>query len=103
MSRLTTVKESSPNGDLSYTPVPTAGPVKAIELRRRLLPSLPLSDSAMAAVGGFLAGAAALVTLRVARRVRWLPFSRRRGRRAVTTRSVVATRSFLVDVHLLER
>jgi hypothetical protein len=97
------VEESSRNGELSHAPVPVAGPVRALALRRRLLLPVPLSDSALAAVGGFLAGAAALVTLRAARRVRWLPLPRRRGKRAVGSRSIVATRSFLVDVHLLER
>jgi hypothetical protein len=96
--------EPSRNGELVQAALPAAGPVRALELGRASLPALPLSGSTLAAAGGFLAGAATLVTLRLARRSRLLPGGRRRGaRRELQKRSVVATRSFLVDVHLLGR
>jgi hypothetical protein len=97
------MSEPTQNGELLHAPVPAAGPVRALELRRGLLPALPLSGSTLAAAGGFLAGAATLVTLRVARRSRLVPGGRRRARRELQRRKVVGTRSFLVDVHLLGR
>jgi hypothetical protein len=89
------------NGELEPASVPAAGPVRALELRRRLLPALPTSSALVAASGGFLAGIVALATLRAVRTRRLL--RRGRSRREVLTRSVVAKRSFLVDVHLLGR
>jgi hypothetical protein len=97
------VSEPIQNGEVLDAPVPAAGPVRALELRRVSLPALPPSSSTLAAAGGFLAGAVTLVTLRAARRSRLLPGGRRRARRELQRRSVVATRSFLVDVHLLRR
>jgi hypothetical protein len=96
------MSEPSQNGDLVHAPV-TARPVGALELRRSGLPAVRLSGSTLAAAGGFLAGAATLMTLRAARRSRFLPGHRRRSRRALEKRSVVGSRSFLVDVHLLGR
>jgi hypothetical protein len=90
--------------ELERAPVPVAGPVRAIEARLRLLPALPMSRTAVvAAAGGFLAGAAALAAVRRAARTH--KRLRRRGRRRdeLPVRSVVASRSFLVDVHLLGR
>ena len=85
---------------LEYAPVPANGPVRAIEERPRLLPALPVSGTAIAATGGFLAGAAVLGSLRALRRRTRL----RRGRsRRDGARTIVASRSFLVDVHLLGR
>jgi hypothetical protein len=92
--------EPSPNGELVRHVPLTADPVRALELRRAGLPAVRLSGSSLAAAGGFVAGAAALMTLRVARRA--LP-GRRRARRTLERRKVVGTRSFLVDVHLLGR
>jgi hypothetical protein len=87
------------NGELQYPPVPQVGPVRAIEPRRRLLPALPLSGTALA-TGGIAAGIVALATLRVFRARRAVRLGRRR-RRAVNR--IVASRSFLVDVHVLGR
>ena len=63
-----------------------------------------LAAPVAAATGGFLAGIATLVLMRVFRRSRRRPrlaVGRRRGRE--TPLDVVASRSFLVDVHLLKR
>jgi hypothetical protein len=72
-------------------PIQRAGPV-----------SLPAAVAA--ATGGFLLGVAAFVLVRVLRRprparVRLGRGARRRGQRV----DIAATRSFLVDVHLLNR
>jgi hypothetical protein len=92
--------DAAKDRELEYAPVPANGPVRAIEPRSRFLPALPLSGTALAATSGFLAGAAVLATLRAVRSRRWL--RRGRGRRE-KARSVVASRSFLVDIHLLGR
>jgi hypothetical protein len=91
------------NGELEHRSLPAAAPVRVIEPRGRLLPALPLSGSLVAAAGGFLAGAVALATMRAFRTRRMLRRGRRRAGKEVLTRNVVATRSFLVDVHLLGR
>ena len=60
----------------------------------------------VAATGGFVLGVAAFVLMRVLRRPSAArALSRRRGRLAAKRRGVdvQATRSFLVDVHLLKR
>jgi hypothetical protein len=72
--------------------------VRAIERRRSLLPAVPLSGTALA-TGGIAAGIVALATLRVFRRRRAL----RIGRRRSAVNKIVASRSFLVDVHVLGR
>jgi hypothetical protein len=96
------VTESSANGHkLDNLPVPAAGPVRALELRKRLLPDvLPAGPVALAA-GGFAAGAATLAAVRAVRSRKRTRLGRRR--RKEIQRSVLATRSFLVDVHLLGR
>jgi hypothetical protein len=68
-----------------------------------MLPALPVSAPVAAAAGGVLAGAAAIATVRVIRNRRELRRLRRGKRQEIRRRSVVATRSFLVDVHLLGR
>ena len=68
-----------------------------------MLPALPLSGNAVAAGAGFVAGAAAIATLRAARTRRQLRRGRKRSGKAIERRRVVGTRSFLVDVHLLGR
>ena len=77
--------------------------MRALVPIRRLLPAVLPSATAVAAAGGFLAGAAALATVRAARGRRRLSRGRKRARGEISLRRVVATRSFLVDVHLLER
>lgn len=76
--------------------VPEARPLE------RRHPRLPVPAPVVAAAGGFLAGVAAFVLVRVLRRParaqRPLRIGGRRDRR-----EVAASRSFLVDVHLLKR
>jgi hypothetical protein len=82
-------------------PVLTAE-VRALEPARRQLPAV---QAAAVAATGFVAGAAAVVAIQHRRAAR-RPARRRRanGNGAVgETLSVVATRSFLLDVHLLGR
>jgi hypothetical protein len=94
---------SNSNGDLIYAPAPaTQGPVRALERRGRMLPALPVSAPVAAAAGGVVAGAAVIATVRAVRHRRELR-RMRKGRQEIRRRSVVATRSFLVDVHLLGR
>jgi hypothetical protein len=95
--------EHSGNGELRYAPVRIVPRAQALEPVQRWLPELRLSGNAIAAGAGFVAGAAALATLRAARTRRRLRKGRKRSGRAIERRSVVATRSFLVDVHLLGR
>jgi hypothetical protein len=79
--------------------LPAVAEVRAIE--RRPAASLPVQAAAVAATG-FVAGATAYAVVRRARRV--APARRRkRGRKSVDFPEVVASRSFLVDVHLLNR
>jgi hypothetical protein len=68
----------------------------------------PLPAPAIAATGGFLAGVATLLLVRVLRR----SASGRRGRRGVALRrsrrgdrsiEIAGSKSFLVDVHMLKR
>ena len=73
----------------------------------QIAPSRPatLPATVVAATGGFLLGVAAFVLVRVLRRPSPARLARRRGRLAARRRGVdvQATRSFLVDVHLLEK
>ena len=93
--------EPADNGHLEHPPVPVAQPVRPVAARSRVMVALPLPKSPVtAAAGGLTAGAVFVTLLRVlSRRAVARP---RRGRRAVQ-RSVVASRSFLVDVHMLGR
>ncbi|MEX2253433.1 MAG: hypothetical protein WD649_04720 [Thermoleophilaceae bacterium] len=79
-------------------PQPTGGALVVQRLRELPAPIL-------AATGGFLAGVATFVLVRVLRRPR--PASSRALRRARKgsgrAPEVAATRSFLVDIHLLKR
>jgi hypothetical protein len=79
-------------------PEPTGGAMVAQRLRQLPAPVL-------AATGGFLAGVATFVLVRILRRPR--PASARALRRARRgsgrSPEVAATRSFLVDIHLLKR
>jgi hypothetical protein len=64
--------------------------------------ALPLPKSPItAAAGGLTAGAVFVTLIRVLSRRR-VPRARSRGRKALQ-RNVVASRSFLVDVHMLGR
>jgi hypothetical protein len=83
-------------------------PVLASEARpiERLVNDSPLPAPAMAATGGFLAGIATLVLVRVLRRSAHRPrrgVGIRRGKRGARSLEVAGSRSFLVDVHILKR
>ncbi|HZO58749.1 MAG TPA: hypothetical protein VFB51_03560 [Solirubrobacterales bacterium] len=94
--------DPSQNGGLSNPPVPVAGPPRALEGPRKLVLALPLPRGSVALAAGGLTASAVVVSLaRVLRRRRRMRLSRR-GRKELR-RSVVGTRSFLVDVHLLGR
>lgn len=97
--------ESNTNGhdphDARNLPVPV-GQARPIE---RLAES-PLPAPAMAATGGFLAGVATLVLVRVLRRTAHRPrrgVGLRRGKRGDRALEIAGSRSFLVDVHILKR
>jgi hypothetical protein len=91
---------ASSNGELRNAPVPVARPGTALEPRRRLLLALPLPRGPVAvAAGGVTAGAVVLALARALRGRRRERLGRRRRREL--RRTVVGTRSFLVDVHLL--
>jgi len=85
----------------TVTAVPVlAAEVRALEPARR---QLPVAQAAAVAATGFVAGAATFVAL-AHRRSRGKPASRparRRGGERTETLSVLGTRRFLVDVHLL--
>ena len=90
------------NGGLSNPPVPVARPARALEHPRKLVLALPLPRGPVAVAAGSLTASAVLVSIaRVLRRRRRARLTRR-GRKELR-RSVVGTRSFLVDVHLLGR
>jgi hypothetical protein len=67
---------------------------------------LPLPAPAVAATGGFLAGIATLVLVRVLRRSASRPrrgVGIRRSKRGDRALEIAGSRSFLVDVHILKR
>jgi hypothetical protein len=97
------LSEQSENGGLRYAPVRVVPRTQVLEPVQRLLPELRLSSNAVAVGAGFVAGAAAIATVRAARTRRQLKRGRKRSGRAIERRRVVGTRSFLVDVHLLGR
>ncbi len=80
-----------------------AGPDSGAQITPPQPATLPATVAA--ATGGFLLGVAAFVLVRVLRRPSPARLARRRGRLAARRRGVdvQATRSFLVDVHLLEK
>jgi hypothetical protein len=84
-----------------------AEPVRALPLPYEAPPSPVLStevrSAALAAAGGVLAGAATVAAVRAVSAVGSKTRSPRRLSRRRDRRDVVASRSFLVDVHLLGR
>jgi hypothetical protein len=95
------VNEPDSTADAATRPLPVPAAARTIERP----PSASAPAAAAAATGGFLLGVATFVLVRVLRRPRG-PARRptiRRGGRGVERLEVAATRSFLVDIHLLER
>jgi hypothetical protein len=91
---------ASSNGGLRNAPVPVSRPVTALEPRRKLLLALPLPRGPVAvAASGVTAGAVLVALARAIRGRRRARVGRRRRREL--RRTVIGTRSFLVDVHLL--
>jgi hypothetical protein len=97
------VSTETQNGARDHTPVPVAQPVRAVSERSpRLMVALPLPRSPVtAAAGGLTAGAVLVTLVRIlsSRRVNGMGRRRRKNLR----RNAVASRSFLVDVHVLDR
>jgi hypothetical protein len=86
-----------PQRQADVRPLPVLAEPRAVERPRER----PLPSAVVAATGGFLAGIATFVLVRLLRRPRSaasLRLGRRRGKRV----EVAASRSFLVDVHLLK-
>ena len=88
--------------------VPVQGPVRAVddeasaELQRR--DDVSLLPAVAAATSGFMLGVAAFVLVKVLRRPKSNRIVRRaRRRRGGDKLEIAASRSFLVDVHLLDR
>ena len=90
------------NGGLRHAPVPVARPARALEQPRKLVLALPIPRGPIAVAAGSVTLSAVLVGLTRALRRRRRARLGRRGRKELR-RSVVGTRSFLVDVHLLGR
>ena len=92
-----------PEAEVRHLPVLAELPEpRPLERRYPRIAALPAP--LVAAAGGFLAGVATFVLVRVLRRPRAASASSRRlSRRRRDKQDVVASRSFLVDVHLLKR
>ena len=80
--------------------VPVLAEVRAIEPVSP--PALPAVQAAAAAATGFVAGAATLALVR-RRSARKIARAGNRQRRGAEGLSIVASRSFLVDVHLIAK
>jgi hypothetical protein len=86
-------------GELDVRPLPVLAEPRPVELPREAA----LPAAAAAAAGGFLLGIATFVLVRVLRRPRSAAALRmRRGAARGRRVEVAASRSFLVDVHLLK-
>jgi hypothetical protein len=84
-------------GEVRHLPVPAEAPATRVVDRSRPAVTTPV----VAATGGMLMGMLTMTLLRVfRRRQRTVVLRRRRGDRAL---EVAASRSFLVDVHLIRR
>jgi hypothetical protein len=87
-----------PDKEADVRPLPVLAEPRPVEQR----PDVSLPAAVAAATGGFLLGVATFLLVRVLRRPRGtalrLARRRARGRRV----EVAASRSFLVDVHLLK-
>jgi hypothetical protein len=88
-----------PQGEADLRPLPVLAEPRPVERPREV--SLPAAVAA--ATGGFLLGIATFVLVRVLRRPRSAATLRlRRGAARGRRVDVAASRSFLVDVHLLK-
>lgn len=87
--------------DLSGDEVAEARPLPEPRARRELAPAAEVRTVALAAAGGLVAGAATVVAVRAVKA--GASRAARPGRRRTERRpmNVLASRSFLVDVHLL--
>jgi hypothetical protein len=83
-----------PEHQAEVRPLPVLAEPRPIERR----PEVSLPAAVAAATGGFLLGIAAFVLVRVLRRPK--PVAVRLGRRKKA--DIAASRSFLVDIHLLK-
>jgi hypothetical protein len=83
-----------PEHEAEVRPLPVLAEPRPIERR----PEVSLPAAVAAATGGFLLGIATFVLVRLLRRPK--PVSLRLGRRKKV--DVAASRSFLVDIHLLK-
>ena len=83
-----------PKPEAEVRPLPVLAEPRPIERR----PEVSLPAAVAAATGGFLLGIATFVLVRLLRRPK--PVSLRLGRRKKV--DVAASRSFLVDIHLLK-
>ena len=85
--------------------VPFQGPVRPVGSSTSELEQpteVSLLPAVAAATGGFLLGVVSFILVRVLRRPKPARL-RRRGRRGRDKIEVAASRSFLIDVHLLDR
>jgi hypothetical protein len=87
-----------PEPQADVRPLPVLAEPRLIE--RRLPVSLPAA--VVAATGGFLLGVATFVLVKVLRRPRPASVRLGRGRGAARRADVAASRSFLVDIHVLK-
>ena len=87
-----------PEHEADVRPLPVLAEPRPIERR----PEVSLPAAVAAATGGFLLGIATFVLVRVLRRPRPASVRLGRGRGRGKKVDVAASRSFLVDVHLLK-
>jgi hypothetical protein len=88
-----------PQQEADLRPLPVLAEPRPLERRREVA----LPDTVAAATGGFLLGIATFVLVRVLRRPRSAARLRlRRGSARGRRVEVAASRSFLVDIHLLK-
>jgi hypothetical protein len=92
---------SSPDpAEVRHLPVPVET-VEARPIERSAADLLPAPM--VAATGGFLAGVAAFMLVRVLRRPRRAALRLPGGRKRANRLEIAGSRSFLVDVHVLKR
>ena len=87
-----------PEHQADVRPLPVLAEPRAIERR----PEVSLPAAVAAATGGFLLGVATFLLVRVLRRPRPSSLRLGRGRGRGKKVEVAASRSFLVDIHLLK-